>query len=269
MARAIRIHVIIAAASLAGGRSASTLGGPIELKAASDGDVDKAVEDSNTAATNAWKAAGEVQANAKALLGGDAPLVKAEVAVAKGAADAAKKEDDKITSLLAETKAKVYAAAKEAATGYLAQVKSAAADAAAKAKASLKASTAGMLSAEQRAMAAAAPFKMQMLRGQAVVDAYSKRARALAFASNQLKGEGAEIAKNAAAYQYMGNVIMANRTLMKAHSLVAQAQVMEKEALQLQDLAKTGANTLPEIRDMAQAAATQASMMLPPPPVPL
>lgn len=271
MARSLRIHVIIAAASL-GGRTALSLQEGLtvrELGSGDVGDVDKAVEDANTAATNAWKAAGEVQANAKALAGGDAPLIKAEVAVAKGAADAAKKEDEKLTKLLTATKAKVYSAASKAATDYLAQVKAAAADATAKAKASLKASTAGMLTAEQRAMAAAAPFKAQFLRGQNVVDAYNTRARALAFASNQLKSEGDEFAKNAQAYQSMGSLNMANRTMMKAHSLVAQAVVMEKEAQQLQDLAKQGANALPDIRDAAQAAATTASLFVPPPPVPL
>jgi len=268
VARAFRVHVIIAAASLGGQTALSLEGGQASLEPGS-GDVDQAVEDANTAATNAWKAAGEVQANAKALQGGDAPLIKAEVAVAKGAADAAKKEDDKITNLLIATKAKVYAAANTAASDYLAQVKAAAADAAAKAKAALKAHTDGMMTAEQRAMAAAAPYRAQFLRGQAVVDAYSRRARALAFASNQLKEQGADIAKNAQAFQTMGELNMANRTLMKAHSLVAQAEVMEKEAHQLQDLAKQGSNALPDLRDAAQAAATQAEIFIPPPPVPL
>lgn len=229
---------------------------------------DQAVADASAASVQAWAAAGQVAAKSKELLGGDAPLIAAEVTVAKSAADAAAKEDAQLGLLLFATRNAAAKSAMAAASNYLEQVKNAANIAVAAAMAA-KHGPDGPTAAAHRALAASVPFKFQMLRGQAIVKSYSQRAQALAMASNRLKTESNDMAVSAQRLQAMGNVIMANRTMTTAHSLVEQAEAMEEEAENLQALAVEGNAVLPTYKDMAQAAATGAALAVPPTPMPV
>lgn len=228
---------------------------------------DQAVADATAASVQAWAAAGQVGAKAKELLGGDAPLIQAEVTVAEVSAHQAAKEETLLTNLLAEVRSDAHATAMRTANDYLNQVKTAAGVAVAAAYAA-KHGPNGATAAAHRAVAAAVPFKYQMLRGQAVVTAYSRKAQALAMASNRLKTESNDMAVNAQRLQATGNVIMANRTLATAHSLLEQATAMEEEAKELQMDATEGNAVLPTYKDMAQAAATSAALAVRPPILP-
>lgn len=272
---------MLTAAPTAGvGAGASLLSG---RRSAGDGllpGVDAALAKATAAAKLAWKleegVKSESEANQKY-----APLMKAEVAVAKTAAEAAGEADDKATALLAETRAGVNKAAMAAAEAYYEEVRKAGADATAAASppapapapASVPAGAAGgARAADAAAEAAAKPYRALLLRGEQAVADYQHRAEALAIKSSNLQGQALAFAGTAKQYQAAGQTAEAKKAMITARLLLEQGKQLRSEAEQLHATAVVFNSGLPVYHLAEQAAAdaavVEAEEVLPLPPAP-
>eukprot|EP00927_Polykrikos_kofoidii_P072035 TRINITY_DN68204_c0_g1_i1.p1 TRINITY_DN68204_c0_g1~~TRINITY_DN68204_c0_g1_i1.p1 ORF type:complete len:329 (+),score=60.40 TRINITY_DN68204_c0_g1_i1:63-1049(+) len=223
-------------------------------------DIDAAL--AGKEAKRAWDAVVQIQSNAKTNLATSSQLAQAAIAVAKSAAKAAKKQDVEVTALVQQTRQQARDTARNAAIAYLAQVQQAASSAlAAKAAAEAARQQIAADSAGSLAVAVAAPYRVQMLRGSGLAEEYNRRARALAVASNRLKADGADLAGRASSFQAVGRVAEAKRMMVTATSLVKQAEGMQGQAESFQAYASQASAALPAFRTAAQAASMNAEFL--------
>jgi hypothetical protein len=188
------------------------------------------------------------------------PLVKAEVALARTAAETAGEEDLKLEGMVNKARKDAKKVAMEAAEGFYAQVKAAGAAGAAEAQAARDAADDGVeVRTAQAAVKAAMPYHAMLLRGQKVVVDYANTARALAAASNNLKIEGAALASNAEQYQAVGEWNKAATVMATAHQLMKQGQMMSAQAKALQSDAAQVQASLPLYHAAEQSAASVAA----------
>merc|ERR1719491_584760 len=163
--------------------------------------IDDSLKKATSAAEQAWALSKAVDKEATTILkaGGS---VAAEIALAKGAAAIAKKEDAKATALFYKTRTSAIQAAVFAARAYYDEVKAAGAQADALRKAMLaQAAEKAETNAAKAAASAAMPYHAQLLRGQKVAVDYLKKAQALAAAGVHLKKESFKLSLSAEAYQ--------------------------------------------------------------------
>lgn len=197
------------------------------------------------------------------------PMVKAQIATAKAAAETAAEEDEHATKLLEETRVAVNTAALKAARDYILQVRQAAAEASAQAgEKDAAAAAAAEVRIAQAAARAAMPYHANLLRLQRVEADYQQRAQALAVASNHLKAEGMTLASSAEQYQRVGQVAQANQIMVTAHSLVNQGERMKQQAQQLYATMQEFHDALPVYQQAEQAAADSAAAAASPPELP-
>lgn len=239
--------------------AAAEIGGPL---------AERAAVEAAQAAKNAWALQAQVKKVAMKNLE-FVPLVQAEIAMAKAAMETAKEKDEQATILYEETKESTYKAAMKAAEEYLVQVRAAAADATALSGVNRHAEEkAAEEAAGRSASRAAMPYNGNLLRLQRVVVAYEQRARAMAAASNHLKGEGATLASSAQQYQAAGQTVQAAQIMVQAHSLFDQGQRLQQQAEKLHGTAQEIYSGLPVYQQAEQAAADSAAAEANPPAFP-
>jgi len=245
--------------------------------------LDAALAKATAAAKLAWQlekgVKSESEANQKY-----ADLLKAEVAVAKTAAEAAGEADDKATALLAEMRASVDQAAMAAAEAYYAEVQKAGADATAAASAPAPAPASapaaapagvvgGAQAAAAAAVAAAKPYHALLLRGEKAVADFRHQAEALAIQSSNLEGQALALAGSARQQQAAGQTAAAKQAMIFAHKLLDRGKHLKAEAEQLHATAVEFNAGLPVYQVAEQAAANaavvEAAEVVPPlPPAP-
>jgi len=222
--------------------------------------IDASLKKATVAAQQAWAMSKLVDTEAtKILKAGNS--VAAEIALAKTAADTAKKEDEKATALYYKTRTSAIQAAVFAARAYYEDVKKAGALAdKARIAALKKASEAAEVNAAKAGAAAAMPYHAQLLRGQQVVVDYMKKAQALAAAGVSLKKEGFKLAQSAEMYQQNAQLAEASQIMMQATSIMKQGQSYEAQAAKLHEAASAINGGLPALQMAGQAAAESAAM---------
>lgn len=222
--------------------------------------IDDSLKKATEAAQQAWALSKAVDTEAtKVLKAGNS--VSAEIALAKTAAETAKKEDEKATALYYKTRTSAIQAAVFAARAYYDEVKQAGAAADAERKKKLAiAAEAAETNAAKAAAAAAMPYHAQLLRGQKVVVDYMRKAQALAAAGVAAKKEGYKLAQSAEQYQQNAQLGEAAQVMMQATSLMKQGEGMEAQAGKLHAAANEINGALPALQMAGQAAAESASM---------
>jgi hypothetical protein len=222
--------------------------------------IDESLKKASAAAEQAWALSKQVDLEATRILkAGNS--VGAEIALAKSAADTAKKQDEKATALYYKTRTAAIQAAVFAARAYYDEVKKAGADAdAARKKALAKAAEQAEVNAAKAAAAASMPYHAQLLRGQKVVVAYMRKAQALAAAGVSLKKEGFKLSQQAERFQQNAQLGEASQILMQATSLMKQGEGMEAAAAKLHAAASDINGALPALQMAGQAAAEAAAM---------
>lgn len=220
-------------------------------------------EDAAAGAEAAARRAWVVEASAKKVAQGNlkfVPLVKAEIAMAKSAADTAAEKDRQATKLYDKTQASTRQAAMRAAHEYLAEVREAAAEATVQAGDGRQAAEeAAEVAAGRAAAQAALPYHANLLRLQRLTVDYEQHAQAMAAASNNLKGESSKLAAAAQQYQSMGQTVQATQMMVTAHSLLSQGERLKKEAKKLDGTARELYDALPFYQQAEQAAAENAA----------
>jgi len=250
-----------------GGASPGNTGGLFKTVSGSQL-IDRATALADKAAEIAWvaeaQAAKVVKGNVKYL-----PLAKAEIAVAKTAEKAAAKQEKKATALLKEARKEARAAAMQAAAGFLAEVKRAGASGAAEEGAARRSmADQAEVSAARAASSAAMPYHAMLLRGQKVVEDYTKQAQAMAAAGSNLRAEGMTLASHAEQYQMVGQTAKAGQMMVTAHSLLNQGNMMTKQAENLSAEAKEVQEALPLYQQAEEAAFQSAAQTANPPGLP-
>jgi len=222
--------------------------------------IDDSLKKATSAAQQAWALSKRVDTEVtKILKTGNS--VSAEIALAKGAAETAKKEDEKATALFYKTRSSAFQAAVFAARAYYDEVRAAGAKADAERLAALKkAAEAAEVNAANAAANAAMPYHQQLLRGQKVVVEYMRKAQALAAAGVSLKKEGFKLAQNAEMYQMNAQLPEASQVMMQAHSVMSQGEAYEAQAAKLHATASEINGALPALQMAGQAAADSAAM---------
>jgi len=251
---ALAVHTTSATLLSAGAEHRQARAIPVEQS------IDASVKKATTAAQQAWALSKAVSSEAALVLkAGNS--VAAEIALAKSAADTAKKEDEKATALYYKTRSSAIQAAVFAARAYYDEVRKAgaAADAARK-KALAKAAEAAEVKAAQAAAAAAMPYHAQLLRGQKVVVDYMRKSQALAASGVALKKEGYKLAQTAEMYQQNAQLGEASQVMMQATSLMKQGIGNEAAAARLHAAAAEINGALPTLQMAGQAAAESAAM---------
>mmetsp|Transcript_38345 Transcript_38345/g.61474 ORF Transcript_38345/g.61474 Transcript_38345/m.61474 type:complete len:321 (-) Transcript_38345:92-1054(-) len=225
-----------------------------------DQTIDDSLKKATKAAEQAWALSKQVEVKAgEVLAAGNS--VAAEIALAKSAAETAKKEDEKATALFYKTRTSAIQAAVFAARAYYDQVRAAGAAADARKEQELKqAADQAEVNAAKAAAAAAMPYHAQLLRGQKVVVDYMRKAQALAAAAVNLKKEGFKLAQSAEAYQQNAQLAEASQIMMQAHSLMSQGEAYEAQAAKLSSTANDLNGALPALQMAGQAAAESAAM---------
>lgn len=222
--------------------------------------IDASLKKATSAAEQAWALSKRVDREVNHILKvGNS--VSAEIALAKSAADTAKKEDEKATNLFYKTRSSAIQAAVFAARAYYDEVRAAGAKADAERKAALKkAAEQAEVNAANAAASAAMPYHQQLLRGQKVVVDYMRKAQALAAAGVSLKKEGFNLAHMAEMYQQNAQLTQASQTMMQAHSVLKQGEDYEAQAAKLHATASEINGALPALQMAGQAAADSAAM---------
>merc|ERR1719359_2024949 len=253
---AITVHTSVATLLGAGAQHRQARADVITGSASIDDSLKKATE----AAEQAWALSARVDKEATRILkAGNS--VSAEIALAKSAAETAKKQDEKATALYYKTRTSAIQAAVFAARAYYEDVKQAGAKADEERKKALaKAAEQAEVKAASAAAAAAMPYHAQLLRGQKVVVAYMRKAQALAAAGVSLKKEGFKLGQLAERYQQNAQLGEASQTLMQATSLMKQGEGMEATAAKLHAAASEINGALPTLQMAGQAAAEAAAM---------
>lgn len=205
-------------------------------------EMESAVSAATEAAKHAWALATQVEKQA-AENNKVVPLLKAAVATARSAASAAKDQDDKASRLLAEAQQTANQTAMAAAQEYLMEVRTAAA------------SPPEPSPPPGPPATAADPYLAEVARGERGVESLVHRAQVMAVASNHLVAQSSEVARAAITYQSMGQVVEANKLMLKAHTLAEQGENMRHEAQRMYASAVSTNDALPAYR----LAATQAS----------
>jgi len=253
---ALAVHTSVATLLSAGAKHRQAAKGIPTAGQSIDDSLKKATE----AAVQAWAMSKRVDMEVtKILKVGNS--VSAEIALAKSAAETAKKEDEKATALFYKTRSSAFQAAVFAARAYYDEVRKAGAKADAERKAALaKAAEQAEVNAANAAAGAAMPYHQQLLRGQKVVVDYMKKAQALAAAGVALKKQGWNLAKNAEMYQMNAQLTQASQVMMQAHSLMSQGEGYEAQAAKLHATAVEINGALPALQIAGQAAADSAAM---------
>jgi len=222
--------------------------------------IDDSLKKATSAAEQAWALSKQVDTETKKILkAGNS--VGAEIALAKSAAETAKKEDEKATKLFYKTRTSAIQAAVFAARAYYDEVKQAGASADAARKAALaRAAEQAEVKAAKAAAAAAMPYHAQLLRGQKVVVDYMRKAQALSAAGVSLKKEGFKLAQSAEMYQQNAQLAEASQVMMQAHSVMSQGIGYEAQAAKLHSAASEINAALPALQMAGQAAADSAAM---------
>lgn len=227
--------------------------------------ANSAATGASMAARRAWTLTKDIKVTAKKNLK-FIPLIKAEVAMAKAAADTAAEKDKEATKLYEKVKAEAWDAANKAAQDYLSQVRAVAAAATNQASSQRAAKEVeAEVRAGQAAAKAAMPYNANLLRMQKVTVAYEQRAHAMAAASNNLKGEGASLAASANQYQAVGQTVKANQIMVQAHSLFDQGERLKEAAEELHETATEIYSALPMYQKAEQSAADSAAASVNPP----
>jgi len=235
-----------------------------ERRQASDVPVGQSIDDSlkksTLAAQQAWALSRRVDVEATKILK-QGNLISAEIALAKTAANTAKEEDEKATTLFYKTRTSAFQAAVFAARAYYDEVRAAGAKAEAERKKALaRAAEQAEVNAANAAAAAAMPYHQQLLRGQKVVVDYMKKAQALAAAGVSLKKEGYKLAQNAEMYNLNAQLPEANQVMMQAHQVMKKGMDYEAQAAKLHATASEINGALPALQMAGQAAAESAAM---------
>lgn len=197
------------------------------------------------------------------------PLVEAEIAMARAAAETAKEKDDEATKLYEETRETTKEAAMKAAHDYFAKVQAAAAEGTVKSGQNEEVMRSAAEEAAGRSAARAAmPYHGNLLRLQRVVTSYEQHARAMALASNNLKGEAARLASSANQYQAAGQTLKANQMMMQVQSLFEQGERLKQQAEKLDGTARELYKAMPLYQQAEQAAVANAAAAANPPSLP-
>lgn len=223
--------------------------------------IDDSLKKAKTASEQAWALSKQVEMEATRILkAGNS--VGAEIALAKSAAETAKKQDEKATALYYKTRTAAIQAAVFAARAYYDEVKQGGAKIDAERKKALaKAAEEAEVKAAKAAAGAAMPYHAQLLRGQKVVEEYMRKAQALAAAGVSLKKEGYTLSQQAEAYQQNAQLAEASQILMQATSLMKQGEADEAQAAKLHAAASDINGALPALQMAGQAAAESAAMI--------
>jgi len=267
----VLIAILLSAVTRA---SALAIGGPedasLEAAATTRGAMlaSEAAAAAEVAAKQAWNLKAQVEKVANENLK-YVPLVEAEIAMAKAASETAKEKDDEATKLYEETRETTREAAMKAAHEYFAKVRAAAAEGSAQSGQNREAmKAAAEVAAGQSAARAALPYHGNLLRLQRVITSYEEHARAMAAASNNLKGEAATLAASANQYQSAGQGLKATQMMVQAHSLLDQGERLKQQAQKLDGTAHELYKALPLYQQAEQAAVASAAAAANPPLLP-